>query len=55
MSDVAQVLVIDNGSDMCKAGFAGEDPPCAVFPSIVGAKLLIRLFIYTTKFTNHHF
>ncbi|KAF5302109.1 hypothetical protein FQR65_LT08660 [Abscondita terminalis] len=29
-------LVIDNGSGMCKAGFAGEDAPRAVFPSIVG-------------------
>ena len=31
-----QALVIDNGSGMCKAGFAGEDAPRAVFPSIVG-------------------
>jgi actin-related protein len=29
-------LVIDNGSGMCKAGFAGEDSPRAVFSSIVG-------------------
>lgn len=29
-------LVIDNGSGMCKAGFAGDDAPRAVFPSIVG-------------------
>jgi actin beta/gamma 1 len=29
-------LVVDNGSGMCKAGFAGEDAPYAVFPSIVG-------------------
>merc|ERR1712131_255248 len=29
-------LVVDNGSDMCKAGFAGDDAPRAVFPSIVG-------------------
>merc|ERR1712038_2221779 len=26
----------DNGSGMCKAGFAGDDAPRAVFPSIVG-------------------
>uniref|UniRef100_A0A8C4PQ36 Uncharacterized protein n=1 Tax=Equus asinus asinus TaxID=83772 RepID=A0A8C4PQ36_EQUAS len=25
-----------NGSGMCKAGFAGDDAPCTVFPSIVG-------------------
>jgi len=35
MGDV-QALVIDNGSGMCKAGFAGDDAPRAVFPSIVG-------------------
>jgi len=29
-------IVIDNGSGMCKAGFAGNEAPHAVFPSIVG-------------------
>merc|ERR1712164_7187 len=29
-------LVVDNGSGMCKAGFAGDDAPRAVFPSLVG-------------------
>jgi len=29
-------LVVDNGSGMCKAGFAGDDAPRCVFPSIVG-------------------
>jgi len=29
-------IVIDNGSGMVKAGFAGDDAPRAVFPSIVG-------------------
>lgn len=29
-------IVVDNGSGICKAGFAGEDVPRAVFPSIVG-------------------
>ncbi|KAK3102959.1 hypothetical protein FSP39_015277 [Pinctada imbricata] len=33
--DVA-ALVIDNGSGMCKAGFAGDDAPRAVFPALVG-------------------
>ena len=28
--------MVDNGSGMCKAGFAGDDAPRAVFPSIVG-------------------
>ena len=36
MSDEVAALVIDNGSGMCKAGFAGDDAPRAVFPSIVG-------------------
>jgi len=31
-----QALVDDNGSGKCKAGFAGDDAPRAVFPSIVG-------------------
>ena len=29
-------LVVDNGTGMCKAGFAGDDAPRSVFPSIVG-------------------
>ncbi|XP_067671470.1 actin-5-like [Haliotis asinina] len=29
-------LVLDNGSGMCKAGFAGDDAPRAVFASVVG-------------------
>lgn len=36
MSDEVAAIVIDNGSGMCKAGFAGDDAPRAVFPSIVG-------------------
>ena len=36
MCDDVQALVIDNGSGMCKAGFAGEDAPRSVFPSITG-------------------
>merc|ERR1712063_135405 len=34
--DEVQALVVDNGSGMCKAGFAGDDAPRAVFPCIVG-------------------
>ena len=34
--DDVQAFVIDNGSGVCKAGFAGDDAPRAVFPSIVG-------------------
>ncbi|XP_078610530.1 actin, adductor muscle-like [Branchiostoma floridae x Branchiostoma japonicum] len=29
-------VVVDNGSGMCKAGFAGDDAPRAVFPSVIG-------------------
>jgi actin beta/gamma 1 len=36
MGDEVQALVVDNGSGMVKAGFAGDDAPRAVFPSIVG-------------------
>uniref|UniRef100_G3N517 Uncharacterized protein n=2 Tax=Gasterosteus aculeatus aculeatus TaxID=481459 RepID=G3N517_GASAC len=36
MEDDIAALVVDNGSGMCKAGFAGDDAPRAVFPSIVG-------------------
>jgi actin-related protein len=31
-----QALVVDNGSSVCKAGFAGDDAPRATFPSIIG-------------------
>ncbi|XP_032327014.1 actin, cytoplasmic 1-like isoform X1 [Camelus ferus] len=36
MDDGVSVLVVDNGSGTCKAGFAGHDVPHATFPSIVG-------------------
>ncbi|XP_052799241.1 actin-5-like [Mya arenaria] len=29
-------VIIDNGSGMCKAGFAGDDAPRAVFPALTG-------------------
>ncbi|PHU13464.1 Actin-1 [Capsicum chinense] len=31
-----QTLVIDNGTEMTKVGFSGDDSPMGVFPSIVG-------------------
>ena len=34
--DEVASIVIDNGSGVCKAGFAGDDAPRAVFPSLVG-------------------
>lgn len=36
MADEVRTVIIDNGSSMCKAGFAGEEAPSAVFPCIVG-------------------
>jgi len=36
MEDENPSLVVDNGSGMVKAGFAGDDAPRSVFPSIVG-------------------
>ena len=48
--DVA-ALVIDNGSGMCKAGFAGDDAPRAVFPSIVG-RPRHQVLIFSLKISN---
>ena len=36
MDEEEYTVVIDNGSEMIKAGFAGDDASRAVFPSIVG-------------------
>ncbi|GAQ90121.1 actin-related protein 4 - ARP4 [Klebsormidium nitens] len=35
--DEVSAIVVDVGSHTCKAGYAGEDAPKAVFPSVVGA------------------
>ncbi len=32
----SQIIVVDNGSAVLKAGFSGEDLPQCVFPSIIG-------------------
>jgi actin-related protein len=34
--ELVNAIVIDNGSGMCKAGFAGEEAPRAIFPAMVG-------------------
>jgi actin-related protein len=66
--DVA-ALVIDNGSGMCKAGFAGDDAPRAVFPSIVGRprhqvsliflllilRYVVRFFLQVCTFSTYNF
>ena len=36
MAEDILALVVDNGSGMCKAGFAGDEAPRAVFPSLIG-------------------
>ena len=36
MTKEVQTIVIDNGSSMMKAGFAGDEAPRSIFPSIVG-------------------
>ena len=35
MVDSQKTIVIDNGSGVMKAGFADEDAPRAVFPTVV--------------------
>ena len=57
MEDETSALVIDNGSGMCKAGFAGDDAPRAVFPSIVGRprhQVIISIIIMIIE-TDHIF
>jgi len=34
--DDMSAVIIDNGSGMTKAGFAGDDAPRVVFPAITG-------------------
>lgn len=37
MNDInSPAVIIDNGSGVCKAGFAGDDAPRVSFPSIIG-------------------
>ena len=36
MDEDSAAIVCDNGSGMVKAGFAGDDAPRAVFPSVIG-------------------
>ena len=50
MGDVeVAALVVDNGSGMCKAGFAGDDAPRAVFPSIVGRPKMPGIMVGTDQ------
>lgn len=36
MEEEIPAVVLDNGSYICKVGFAGEDAPRSVFPSLIG-------------------
>ena len=42
MDDDECALVVDNGSDSLKAGFAGDEVPRAVFPSVVGHGVTVK-------------
>jgi actin len=45
MAEDQQVVVVDNGSGVVKAGFSGEDAPRAIFPSIVGRPKNISVLV----------
>eukprot|EP00659_Diplonema_papillatum_P000351 gene351-496_t len=45
----ANAIVCDNGSGMVKAGFAGDDAPRSVFPSIVGRPKTAAAMMGTAK------
>lgn len=50
-TDIA-ALVIENGSETCKAGFAGDSNPRALIPSIVGRpKQEVPLSLFKTLHT----
>ena len=52
-SDLKKV-VIDNGSGTMKVGFAGDDAPAEVFPSVIGRreKKVIVLFYEASNFLS---
>ena len=43
--EVVAAIVVDNGSGMCKAGFAGDAAPHAVFPTIFGRPKLPGIMV----------
>eukprot|EP00026_Physarum_polycephalum_P009478 Phypoly_transcript_09603.p1 GENE.Phypoly_transcript_09603~~Phypoly_transcript_09603.p1 ORF type:complete len:374 (+),score=48.16 Phypoly_transcript_09603:135-1256(+) len=48
MGDV-KAVVVDNGSGLCKAGFAGDTVPRSVFPTIVGRPRHTNLMVGTNS------
>jgi len=53
MGEEVAALVVDNGSGMCKAGFAGDDAPRAVFPSIVGRPKMPGIMVGMDQKDSH--
>ena len=53
MSEEVAALVIDNGSGMCKAGFAGDDAPRAVSSTSVHLSVFF-LFSVTYSFAKSY-
>lgn len=52
-TDEVSAIVIDLGSHTCKAGYAGEDAPKAVFPSVsYKVFVLFRLQINNAAFSK---
>jgi actin-related protein len=49
MNEEQEAVVCDNGSGMVKAGFAGDDAPRSVFPSIVGRPRHQQLMVGMTN------
>lgn len=45
-------LVVDNGSGTCRAGFAGDDAPSVVFPSIIGHRLDEEIMVGVDSFVG---
>ena len=45
-------LVVDNGSDTIKAGFAGDDAPRAIFPSVVGQQVSFIILFHRFSFAG---
>lgn len=43
-TDEVSAIVIDLGSHTCKAGYAGEDAPKAVFPSVSDSSSFLTQF-----------
>jgi actin-related protein len=45
MVEENQIVVIDNGSGVVKAGFSGGDAPRSIFPSIIGRPKNLNVLI----------